>query len=157
MWTLETRSALARTGAAAAYLVAVALLVLLQEIGVWLRHEERRAWWAGNGRDFLNAVGFAAVTAALRGYGFPLPAALFAGASLTLALFGTAVFMERRDHLVRQRAWALVGGSRSPYPCCSSRRRCSSCWGGPRPGCSRSRGETKKRDRPEAVPWESSR
>ena len=110
MWTLETRSALARTGAAAAYLVAVALLVLLQEIGVRLRHEERRAWWAGNGRDLLNAVGFAAVTAALRGYGFPLPAALFAGASLTLALFGTTVFMEGRDHLVRQRAWALAAG-----------------------------------------------
>ncbi len=110
MWSLEARSALTRVGAAAGYLVAVALLVILQEIGVRLRHEEQRAWWAGNGRDLLNAVGFAAVTAALRGYGFPLPAALFAGASLTLALFGTSVFMEGRDHIVRQRAWALAAG-----------------------------------------------
>ena len=110
MWTLETRSAIARAGAGAAYLVAVALLVLLQEIGVRLRHEEQRAWWAGNGRDLLNAVGFAAVTGALRGYGFPLPAAIFAGATLTLALFGTTVFLEGRDHIVRQRAWALAAG-----------------------------------------------
>ena len=110
MWTLEVRSELARTAATAGYLVAVTLLVLLQELGVRLRREEQRAWWAGSGRDLLNAVGFAAVTAALRGYGFPLPAALIAGASLTLALFGTTVFLEGRDHLVRQRAWALAAG-----------------------------------------------
>jgi hypothetical protein len=110
MWSLEARSEFTRVGAAAAYLVAVALLVVLQELGVRLRREEQRAWWAGNGRDVLNAVGFAAVTAALRGYGFPLPAALVSGASLTLALFGTTVFLEGRDHIVRQRSWALAAG-----------------------------------------------
>lgn len=108
MWTLEARGAVARAAAAAAYLVAVALLVALQELGLRLRREEARAWWAGNGRDLLNAVGLAAVTAALRAYGFPLPAALATGGTLTLALFGTSVFMEGRDRIVRRRAWALL-------------------------------------------------
>jgi hypothetical protein len=108
MWTFEERSALARSVAAALYLGAVALLVLLQEVGLRLRREESRAWWAGSGRDLLNAVGFAAVAAALRSYGFPLPAALVAGATLTLVLFGTSIFMETRARLSHPRAWALV-------------------------------------------------
>jgi hypothetical protein len=108
LWTLEARGTAARTAAAAAYLVAVALHVALQELGVRLRREEARAWWAGNGRDLLNAVGFAAVAAALRAYGFPLPAALATGGTLTLALFGTSVFMDRQDRIVRRRAWALL-------------------------------------------------
>ncbi len=107
MWTFEPRSELARTVAAAGYLAAVALLVMLQEIGLRLRHRERRAWWAGTGRDLLNGLGFAAVTASLRAYGFPLPAALAVGATLTLALFGTSIFMETRAPVARPRAWAL--------------------------------------------------
>lgn len=108
LWALEARGETARAAAAAAYLVAVALLVALQELGVRLRREEARAWWAGNGRDLLNALGFAAVAASLRAYGFPLPAALATGGTLTLALFGTSVFMDRQDRIVRRRAWALV-------------------------------------------------
>ncbi|GEJ55535.1 hypothetical protein [Anaeromyxobacter diazotrophicus] len=108
LWSLEARSETARAVAAAAYLVAVALLVVLQELGVRLRREEARAWWAGNGRDLLNALGLAAVAAALRAYGFPLPAALATGGTLTLALFGTSVFMDRQDRIVRRRAWALL-------------------------------------------------
>jgi hypothetical protein len=108
MWTLEARCATARAAAAAAYLVAVALLVVLQELGVKLRREEARAWWAGSGRDLLNAVGFAAVAASLRAYGFPLAAALATGGTLTLALFGTSVFMDRQDRIVRRRPWALL-------------------------------------------------
>lgn len=108
MWTLEGRSATARALAAGAYLVAVALLVALQELGVRLRREEARAWWAGNGRDLLNAVGFAAVAASLRAYGFPFAAALATGGTLTLAVFGTSVFMDRQDRIVRRRAWALL-------------------------------------------------
>lgn len=110
MGSMDARSALVRAVAVALYLAAVALLVLLQEIGLRLRREERRAWWAGNGRDLLNAVGFAAVTAALRAYGLPLPAALVAGATLTLALFGTSIFMETRVRVRRPRAWALAVG-----------------------------------------------
>jgi hypothetical protein len=48
------------------------------------------------------------VAAALRAYGFPLPAALATGGTLTLALFGTSVFMGRQDRIVRRRAWALL-------------------------------------------------
>ncbi|HUK66025.1 MAG TPA: hypothetical protein VLV17_04305 [Anaeromyxobacteraceae bacterium] len=110
MWSLEARSELSRCAAAFAYLAAVALLVLLQEIGLRLRREERRAWWAGNGRDLLNAVGFAAVAAALRAYGFPLPAALAVGATATLVLFGTSIFMETQTGVARPRAWALLLG-----------------------------------------------
>ena len=104
----ETRGALARAVAAGVYLASVALFVLVQEIGLWLRREERRAWWAGTGRDVLNAVGVAAVTASLRAYGFPLPSALGLGATLTLALFGTSLYMETRAGVARRRLWALV-------------------------------------------------
>jgi len=110
VWSFEERGALGRTAAAACYLASVALLVLLQELGLRLRREERRAWWAGNGRDLLNAVGFAAVTASLRAYGFPLAGALFVGATLTLALFGTSIFMETQARTERPRVWALVVG-----------------------------------------------
>jgi hypothetical protein len=110
MSSLEPRSALTRTLAAAAYVAAVALLVLLQEIGLRLRREERRAWWAGTGRDLLNAAGFAAVAGSLRGYGFPAAAAIAVGASVTLALFGTSIFMETQVETARPRAWALAVG-----------------------------------------------
>jgi hypothetical protein len=110
MWSLEARSELLRCAAAFAYLAAVALFVLLQEIGLRLRREERRAWWAGNGRDVLNAVGFAAVAAALRAYGFPLPGALAVGATATLVLFGTSIFMETKAGVSRPRVWALLVG-----------------------------------------------
>ncbi len=99
-----------RTVAAVAYVAAVALLVLLQEIGLRLRRQERRAWWASNGRDLLNALGFAAVAGALRGYGFPPAAAIAVGASVTLALFGTSIFMETQVETARPRAWALILG-----------------------------------------------
>jgi hypothetical protein len=116
MWTLEARTAAARGAATVGYVVAVALLVALQEVGLRLKHEERRAWWAGNGRDLLNGVGFASVTAALRGFGFPLPCALFTGATLTLALFGTAIFLERRDRLAQRRLWALLAAATLATP-----------------------------------------
>jgi hypothetical protein len=110
MWSLEPRSGLARALAAAGYLAAVALLVMLQEFGLRLRRRESRAWWAGTGRDLLNFLGFAGVAAALRAYGFPLPPALVVGATLTLALFGTSIFMETRAPAGRPRAWALGVG-----------------------------------------------
>jgi hypothetical protein len=111
MDSLEPRSAAMRVAAAALYLAAVALLVLLQEVGLILRREERRAWWAASGRDLLNAVGFAAVAAALRSYGFPLAAAIAVGATVTLALFGTSIFMETQIETSRPRAWALLAGA----------------------------------------------
>ena len=110
MWSLEPRVPAARAVAAAGYLAAVALLVVLQEVGLRLRRRESRAWWPGTGRDLLNLLGFAAVTATLRAYGFPLPPALAVGATVTLALFGTSIFMETRAGLGRPRLWALTVG-----------------------------------------------
>jgi hypothetical protein len=110
MDTLEARSAAVRAAAAGLYVAAVALLVLLQEVGLRLRREESRAWWAGTGRDLLNAVGFAAVGAALRTFGFPLPPAIAVGATVTLVLFGTSIFMETQVETRRPRTWALIAG-----------------------------------------------
>jgi hypothetical protein len=110
MDTLEARSEAIRAAAAGLYVAAVALLVLLQEVGLRLRREESRAWWAGTGRDLLNAVGFAAVAAALRTYGFPLPPAIAVGATVTLVLFGTSIFMETQVETRRPRTWALIAG-----------------------------------------------
>ncbi len=108
--TLAARSDLARAVAAAGYVAAVTLLVLLQEVGLRLRRDERRAWWAGSGRDLLNALGFAAVGVALRAYGFPAAAALYVAATATLVLFGTSIFMETRAPVAHPRAWAVAVG-----------------------------------------------
>ncbi len=108
MWDLEPRESLTRACAAVGYLAAVALLVLLQEVGLWLRREEGRAWWAGHGRDLLNGLGFAGVTSALRAFGFPLPAGLAGGATVTLAVFGTSIFFETQAGVAHPRARALA-------------------------------------------------
>ena len=107
--SLAARSDFARAAAAAGYLAAVTLLVLLQEVGLRLRREERRAWWAGSGRDLLNALGFAEVAVALRAYGFPPAAALYLAATATLVLFGTSIFMTRAP-VAHPRAWAVAVG-----------------------------------------------
>ncbi|WP_248346222.1 hypothetical protein [Anaeromyxobacter paludicola] len=107
---------MARGLAWAAYLGAVALFVLLQEVGLRLRRDEQRAWWAGTGRDVLNAAGFAALAGALRLYGFPWPAAVLAGGSLTLLLFGAYVFMATQTDSRRPRAWALAAGLCAALP-----------------------------------------
>ena len=108
MWDLEPRGGTVRALASLAYFSAVALLVLLQELGLRLRREERRAWWAGNGRDVLNALGCAGVAAALLAHGFPFPAAVAAGATVTLAVFGTSIFFETQARVAHPRAWALA-------------------------------------------------
>ena len=115
MSPLEPRTAVARAAAAALTLLAVLLFVLLQEVGLVLRREEQRAWWPGTGRDLLNAAGFAGIAGALRAYGFPLPAALLAGGTLTLVLFGTSIFLETRPWRSR-RALALAAGALVALP-----------------------------------------
>lgn len=110
VWTLTERGAGVRGLAWAAYLASVVLFVLFQELGLQLRREERRAWWAGTGRDVLNAAGFAALTLSLHLYGFPWPAALLASGTLTLALFGAYVFMATQTGSAHPRAWALLAG-----------------------------------------------
>jgi len=104
-----------RGAAAAAALGAAALLVLLQEAGERLRREEHRAWWASNGRDVLNGVGFGAIAGALHLFGYPGPAALLSGGITTLAAYGAWVLAADVARLRHPRlaavaaGWVLVG------------------------------------------------
>jgi hypothetical protein len=109
-WSLEPRSTAVRSLAGAACVGAALAVVLLQEIGVRLRREEHRAWWAETGRDVLNAVGFVMLSAALRLYGYPPPAAILLGGTLTLVFFGAYVFMATQAGYAHPRAWALAAG-----------------------------------------------
>ncbi|HEU4381859.1 MAG TPA: hypothetical protein VFR85_00040 [Anaeromyxobacteraceae bacterium] len=110
LWTLEPVSAISRGAAVAAYLAAIALFELLMEVGVRLRGEEHRAWWAGSGRDLLNLAGFAALAGTLRLFGFPAPAALLVGGTLTLYLFGTYVLVTTQIEVRQPRVWAFALG-----------------------------------------------
>lgn len=96
--------------AVGAALAAATLLVLLQEAGERLRREEHRAWWASNGRDVLNGVGFAAFAGALHLYGYPGPAALLAGGAATLAAYGAWVLAADVARLRHPRLAAIAGG-----------------------------------------------
>jgi hypothetical protein len=116
LWTLEPVSAVSRSAAAAAYLGAVALFEVLQEVGLRLRREEHRAWWAGSGRDLLNLCGFAVLGGTLRLFGFPAPAALLVGGTLTLYLFGTYVLMTTQTSVRNPRAWAFLLGLAGALP-----------------------------------------
>jgi len=116
MWSLEPRSTAVRGLAGAACVAAALLVVLLQQIGVRLRREEHRAWWAEMGRDLLNAVGFAMLAAALRLFGYPPPAAILVGGTLTLVFFGAYVFMATQAGSAHPRAWALAVGLAAVVP-----------------------------------------
>jgi hypothetical protein len=89
----------------------MALLVWFQELGARLRRDEHRAWWAGTGRDLLNAAGFAAIALSLRGAGWPAPAAFLAGVSETLLVFGIYTYASTRTALAHPRVAAIGGGA----------------------------------------------
>jgi hypothetical protein len=91
----------------AAYLGAVVAFLLVQEVGLRLRREERRAWWAGSGRDLLNLAGLLAIAGALRLAGLSAGAALLVGGTLTLLMFGASVLFASTRH---PRRWAFVAG-----------------------------------------------
>src|SRR5512138_2998554 len=110
MWTVAPRSAPESLGAAVVYLAAVAGFLSLQEIGLRLRRAEHRAWWAGSGRDLLNATGVVAIGGALRLLGLSWPAALLVGGTQTLLLFGATVFLATQTGTRHPRAWALLAG-----------------------------------------------
>jgi len=88
----------------------MALLVWFQELGQRLKREERRAWWAGHGRDLLNAAGLAALSLSLWAAGFPGPLALLTGALETLAVFGLYTFATWAG-LRHPRASAIAAGA----------------------------------------------
>ena len=110
LWGIEPREGGARLAAGAVYLAAVVAFLLLQELGLRLRREEHRAWWAGTGRDLLNAAGMAALSGALRVLGVSWPAPILAGGTLTLLLFGTYTLFATQSRVPHPRAWALATG-----------------------------------------------
>jgi predicted DNA repair protein MutK len=110
VWTFEAREGSARLLAAVVYLAAVAAFLLLQEIGLRLRREERRAWWAGTGRDLINVAGLFAIAGALRLVGLSTGAALLVGGTLTLLMFGASVLVATQLDTRHPRAWAFAAG-----------------------------------------------
>ncbi len=102
--------------AVAALGAAVVAFLLVQEIGLRLRREEARAWWAGTGRDLINAAGFLAIAGALHWTGFAWPAAVLVGGALTLAMFGASVFVATQLTTDHPRAWAFVAGASFALP-----------------------------------------
>jgi hypothetical protein len=110
MWILEPRSDAERALARLALLAAVAGAVRLEELGELLRREEHRAWWAGHGRDVINAAAVLALAAALVLLGFPPPAAFVAGGLLTLALTGVSALEARLPDRMHPRALAIAAG-----------------------------------------------
>jgi hypothetical protein len=110
MWTLQPRGDTDRVLARLALLAAVAGAVRLEELGELLRREEHRAWWAGHGRDVINAAAVLALASALTLLGFPAPAAFVAGGLLALALTGVSALEARLPERVHPRALAIALG-----------------------------------------------
>lgn len=116
MWIVEPRTGAARALAAAALAVAVVAFLLVQEIGLRLRREERRAWWAGAGRDLINVAGLLAIAGALRLHGFAWPAAILVGGTLTLVMFGASMLVATQRWTAHPRAWAFAAGAAFALP-----------------------------------------
>jgi hypothetical protein len=110
MWTLHPHGDGERALARLALLAAVAGAVRLEELGEHLRKEEHRAWWAGHGRDVINAAAVLALSAALVLLGFPPPAAFVAGGLLTLALTGVSALEAKLPERTHPRALAIALG-----------------------------------------------
>ena len=114
MWTIHPGGG--RLLARAVFVAAVLAFLFVQELGLRLRREEHRAWWAGSGRDLLNAAGLLAVAGALRLCGFAWPAALLVGGSLTLAMFGASVIVATQVETAHPRAWSFAVGAAFALP-----------------------------------------
>jgi hypothetical protein len=110
VWSIEPWAGVPPWVATAAYLAAVVAFLFAQEAGLKLQREERRAWWAGSGRDLINSAGFFAIAGALRLRGLPWPAALLVGGSLTLLMFGASVFVATQTPTRHARAWSFAAG-----------------------------------------------
>jgi hypothetical protein len=116
VWTIEPAEGAGRLAAKAALVAAVVAFLLAQELGLRLRREEHRAWWAGSGRDLLNAAGLVAVAGALRLGGLAWAAALLVGGSLTLAMFGASVLVATQLATSHPRAWSFAVGAALALP-----------------------------------------
>lgn len=107
MWQVEQTGGAVRAATAAVYVAAVLAFLAAQELGLRLRDEEQREWWAGSGRDLLNLAGWAAIAGALRLVGLGWPAATLVGGTVALLLFGVATFVQTQTHVPHARAWAI--------------------------------------------------
>jgi hypothetical protein len=116
VWTFVPREGADRALGVAVFVAAVLGFLLVQGVGVRLRREEHRAWWAGSGRDLLNAAGLLAIAGALRLNGFSGAAALLVGGSLTLAMFGASVLVATQVRTRHPRAWTLGVGAALALP-----------------------------------------
>lgn len=110
MWALQPKEGIEAWLAAAVYLAAVIAFLFAQEAGLRLRQQERRDWWAGSGRDLINAAGLLAISGGLRLLGFPWAGALLVGGTLTLLMFGASVFVAIQTSTRHRRVWAFVAG-----------------------------------------------
>jgi hypothetical protein len=115
-WTISPGDAVPRWLATCAYGAAVVAFLLVQEVGLRLRREEHRAWWAGSGRDLLNVAGLVAIGGALRLFGLSWAAALLVGGSLTLAMFGGSVLVATQVETAHPRAWSFAVGALFAVP-----------------------------------------
>ncbi|HEX9052455.1 MAG TPA: hypothetical protein VF841_18155 [Anaeromyxobacter sp.] len=114
MWTIDPEAG--RLLPRAAFVAAVVAFLLLQELGLRLRRDEHRAWWAGSGRDLLNVAGLVAVAGTLRLCGLEWAAALLVGGSLTLAMFGASVLVATQVETAHPRAWSFAVGAAFALP-----------------------------------------
>lgn len=89
---------------AAILFAALVLFVGCQRLAFHLRAEERRAWWASNGRDVVDALAAVALSFSVWLLGIALPIAILLGCTLTLALSLIANFLHER----MARPWRLV-------------------------------------------------
>jgi len=110
VWTVAPRAGVEALAESALFVATVAAFLVLQEVGLRLRREEHRAWWAGSGRDLLNVAGVLAIGGALKLLGLSWPAALLVGGTVTLLLFGATVFLATQTETRHPRAWALAAG-----------------------------------------------
>ncbi len=86
------------------FVAALGLFVALQPVASRLRAEERRAWWASNGRDVVNAVAAVSLSSSIWLLGIALPLAIFLGCTLTLTLSVISNFLDEK----MERSWRLV-------------------------------------------------
>jgi hypothetical protein len=87
------------------YLATLGVAGLLERIQYRLKADESRAWWVSNGRDVLNAVALAAVSAGLWIYGFRGPLVVCVAATVVLLL---SVWQMRLESSPRSTLWSMV-------------------------------------------------
>jgi len=87
------------------YLALLALVGLLERVQFRLKADEGRTWWASNGRDVLNAVALAAVSAGLWLQGFRGPLVVCVGGTLVLFL---SLFQMWFETSPRSTLWSVL-------------------------------------------------